>query len=298
MNNKMIDFLKGIPIGVANVVPGFSGGTMALILNIYERLINAFSNIFKSPIKTIKDIWALALGILLGIIIAIKLLVILIINFPIPTSMFFVGLIIGSIPNIFQKTRKFKINIKDVVVFFACATIVIVVAMLKEGKAIDVTFNFKTAIIVFFLSILASATMIIPGVSGSMILMAIGYYNFIWVDIVGSFVNALTTFDIKLILNSFLPVIPLGLGVVLGIVLISKIIQSLLRKCPETVYLSILGLLIASPFAIMIGLYKEYSEFLTNIRPISWVIGFITLAAGAYLVNYLSKYEQISKNNE
>lgn len=295
MKNKMIDLLKGIPIGLANVVPGFSGGTMALILNVYERLINAFSSFFKNPLKTIKELWALALGITLGIIIAIKLLFILIQNFPIPTSMFFVGLIIGSIPNIFHKTKKYKITLKDAAIFFVCVITVIVVAILKEGNAVDVTFNLKTAVVVFFLSILASATMVIPGVSGSMILLAIGYYNLIWIDIVGSFVNSLTSFDIKLILNSFISFIPFGLGIIIGVVLISKLIQFLLSKRSETVYLAILGLLIASPFAIMIGIYKEYSEMLINVSPISWVIGFLTLATGAYLVNYLSKYDNKNK---
>lgn len=67
----IFDFLKGICIGVANVIPGFSGGTMAVILNIYERVINGFSNFFKSPIKTLKDLWAVIIGLIVGIIIAI-----------------------------------------------------------------------------------------------------------------------------------------------------------------------------------------------------------------------------------
>ena len=71
MKNSILDFLKGICIGIANIIPGFSGGTMAVILNIYERFINGISNLFSHPLKTLKDIWAILLGIVVGVVISI-----------------------------------------------------------------------------------------------------------------------------------------------------------------------------------------------------------------------------------
>ena len=104
--NKLFDILKGFVIGIANVIPGFSGGTMAVILKIYDRLIEGLSDVLKHPLKVIKDLWAIVLGLALGIVFAIFAVVTLLNKFPLPTTLFFVGLIIGSIPSIFKETTK------------------------------------------------------------------------------------------------------------------------------------------------------------------------------------------------
>ena len=102
------EFFQGVAIGIANVIPGFSGGTMAIIFNVYERIINAFSDVLKHPIKVIKDVWSIALGLVAGIIIAIVGIVKLLELATIPTVMLFVGLIIGSIPFIYLSIKKYE----------------------------------------------------------------------------------------------------------------------------------------------------------------------------------------------
>jgi len=300
MRNKIIDFLKGIPIGISNVVPGFSGGTMAVILNIYERFINAFSDFFHQPLKVTKDVWALVLGIIFGILFAIKIITLLLENFPIPTTMYFVGLIIGSIPNILEKTnqkKKSKIKGLDVIIFFACVAAVITLSFLGEKNTNDFDFNFGTVIILFFIAIISSATMVIPGVSGSLILLIIGYYDIV-VDLVSSFTNALISLDFILVFSTALPVIPFFIGLVIGIVLISKLIKLLLRKYPQTVYYAILGLLFASPFAIIKDMSTVYSLQIAATSWLIWGIGLLTMVIGAFSVNYLSKFDKGETNEK
>ena len=125
MKNSILDFLKGICIGIANIIPGFSGGTMAVILNIYERFINGLSNLFSHPLKTLKDIWAILIGIVVGVVISIVAITKLLSLFPIPTVLFFVGLIIGSIPNLsFEYKHHGGIKIVDLIPFIVSFAII------------------------------------------------------------------------------------------------------------------------------------------------------------------------------
>ena len=260
MVKKLVtDFIKGIPIGAANVIPGFSGGTMAVILNVYERLIGALSDILRRRCARSRTCGAL-LGVIVGVIIAVKLIIFLLGNFPIPTTMFFVGLIIGAIPSIRAKAAEGKGKPADLIAFFACAIIVIVVSFLKGKTPSAVDYDFQTAIIIFFLSVIAAAAMVIPGVSGSMILLAFGYYDFIWEGLIGNFIAAFTTIDFPGMVNAGVMLLPFALGVIAGIIIIAKIIKAMLARYPRTVYHAIFGLLIASPFAIIYGMYREYGR--------------------------------------
>ena len=293
MVKKLVtDFIKGIPIGAANVIPGFSGGTLAVILNVYERLIGALSDILRRPLRALKDVWALFLGVIVGVIIAVKLIVFLLGNFPIPTTMFFVGLIIGAIPSIRAKAAEGKGKPADLIAFFACAIIVIVVSFLKGKTPSAVDYDFQTAIIIFFLSVIAAAAMVIPGVSGSMILLAFGYYDFIWEGLIGNFIAAFTTIDFPGMVNAGVMLLPFALGVIAGIIIIAKIIKAMLARYPRTVYHAIFGLLIASPFAIIYGMYREYGEAIKESGFWEWAVGVLAIIVSAYLVNYLTRFDE------
>ena len=121
----------------------------------------------------------------------------------------------------------------------------------KEGAAADLSFSLWSVIKLFAVGIIAAATMVIPGVSGSMMLLLMGYYNPI-VSAIKNFITALAAFDMAGILEGFGILIPMGLGVVAGIFLIAKIIEILFEKFPTQVYWAIIGLIVASPVAIFL----------------------------------------------
>ena len=130
--NYIKEFFQGVAIGIANVIPGFSGGTMAIIFNVYERIIGAFSDIFKHPIKVIKDVWAIAIGLVVGVIAAIVGIVKLLEVFTIPTIMFFVGLIIGSIPFIYLNVKKYnKPKYFDFIGLFVAVAILVILPFIQ-----------------------------------------------------------------------------------------------------------------------------------------------------------------------
>ena len=135
----LYDFLKGIFIGIANVIPGFSGGTMAVILKVYERLVNGLSKLFDSPIKALKEIWAILLGLIVGVIISVVSITKLLINFPIPTVLFFVGLIIGSIPSLYNKYKDNGKFSKIDIIYFIIAASIIVGLPLINTSALTIT---------------------------------------------------------------------------------------------------------------------------------------------------------------
>lgn len=278
----IIEIIKGMIIGVANVIPGLSGGTIAVSMGIYEKLIHTINNIFKTPLKCIKDMWTYIVGIGLGIIVAVFGITYLFEVSPIPTAMLFVGLVLGAIPTIGGKLDEKNISKRDIITFVIFLAIIVSVPFLESSVA---TINENTAaiyFIVFVLGIVAAATMVIPGVSGSMILMAFGYYEYIMATI-SSFIKAAVNFEFALAFEELSILAPFGIGVLIGIIAIAKLIEWLLEHHERTVYWGILGLLVASPFPIIINL---------DMSGINIVVTIISVAAcvvGAYSTMMLTR---------
>lgn len=300
--SKIIKFIKefcqGLAIGIANVIPGFSGGTMAIIFNVYERIIDAFSNVFKHPIKVIKDVWAIAIGLVAGVLLAIIGIVKLLEFAPIPTVMLFVGLIIGSIPFIYLSTKQHGRPKFYDYIGLIIALIFLVLLPFIQGNTIEaVTFNFWIVLIVFIMGIIAAATMIIPGVSGSLVLMIFGYYFFI-MSTLKEVIYSILSFDFANILQSIIIALSFGLGCVFGLVFISKLIKKLFEICPKTVYFIILGFLIASPFSIVYAVLQEYPNAIKSMGIWDYTISVLALALGTFLAGYFSMYEKKCANKE
>ena len=140
------------------------------------------------------------------------------------------------------------------------------------------------------MGIICSAAMIIPGVSGSLVLMAFGYYLFILEEL-GFLLDHFIAFDFSNISNSIIIIASFGIGAIIGLVFVSKLLSMLFKKYPRIIYAIILGLLIASPFAIIYSVVGEYNSQIIDASPISYIVGVIMLALGAlvaFLPNKLS----------
>lgn len=300
MKEKILDFFKGIAIGISNVIPGFSGGTMAVILKVYDKLIGAISNLFKTPIKVIKDVWTLAIGIIVGIAGAVLGVVKLLELFPIPVTFFFVGLIIGSIPSIFKNASKEKLKIRDIITAIVCASIIIILPFISSSKTVTTEVNAGIVILMIVLGAISAGAMIIPGISGSLVLMAFGYYTYLMGHL-DFFVDVIKTGSFSGSSGSILVCLGFGLGAVIGLVFVSKILELLLKKHTQTVYYGILGLLIASPFSIIYStlvLEEGYKDSVASSTWISWVIGLLLMAISAFLAGYMSLLDKKHKKNK
>lgn len=285
-----INILKGAAIGIANVIPGFSGGTMAVLLKIYDLFVYAFANIFNDFKNVVKKCWSLFFGILLGVLFAMVVIVKLLEVIPFITIMFFVGLILGSIPQIFAKTRKGKLKSRDIISFILSIVIIVGLPFINTANSTNVEFNIGLYLLMVVMGAICAGSMVIPGVSGSLVLMAFGYYVFLFA-IIEEYLKNIFNFSMDNYWNMFITIGSFAIGCVLGIVFISKLITKLTEKYPKTVYCTILGLLIASPFAIIYATMTS-EDYVVVFNTLTIIFSVISLLLGTGIVllgEYLSK---------
>lgn len=282
MKDAIKNILKGAVIGVANIIPGVSGGTMAVSMGIYDKLIHCVTHIIKEFKKSVMFLIPIGIGMVLSLVGLSFVIEAAFEHFPAQTNLLFIGLILGGLPAILKKVKGNTIRINHIipaVVFFG---LVVGLAALGsgEGSDADMTFNVLNVVKFFGVGVIASATMVIPGVSGSMILMLMGYYQPI-IETISTFVRALTAFDVPVLLQCCGILIPMGIGIVVGIVVIAKIIEIVFEKWPLVAYWAIIGLIVASPFAII--LMSEFGT-ITVITVLTSVVTFAVGFAGAKLL--------------
>ena len=262
-------------IGVANIIPGVSGGTMAVSMGIYDKIIHAATHLLSEFKKSMKVLIPILIGAALGLVVVARVIQIMFDKAPLQTNLLFVGLIVGGLPAMTKKVKGQSIRLPHImacVLFFAF--VVGLAAMGEtEGAAADMTFNAINVVKLFGVGIVASATMVIPGVSGSMILMIMGYYNPILKE-VNRFIDNLVSFNVPGLMDGCAVLVPFGIGVVVGIFAIAKLIEIIFTKFPYVAYWAIIGLIIASPFAILM------MNSLGTISVVTVLTGIVALAVG------------------
>ena len=278
MKEKISLFLKGFFIGIANIIPGVSGGTMAVSFGIYEKLIQIASNIFQNFKENLKFIFPIGLGVIASIILLSNVISSCLTDYPIATPLFFTGLILGGFPMIYKKIGKNIKKPKNIVSFLIVITFLLICSLfLKGGNNVTFTsLNIIDYVLLVTVGIIASATMIIPGISGSFVLMMLGYYKPI-LDTISAF------FHFENIVNNFIILSCFGVGVLLGIVLISKLIRRCLEKYFEQTYSMIIAFVTSSIVMIICPLFQIETSILEVI------IGLILLIIGAFVSYYLEK---------
>ena len=247
------NLLKGIVMGIANIIPGVSGGTMAVSMGIYDRMIHCVTHLFKEFKESMKFLIPIFLGIGIALVGLSFIIEPAFAYFPLQTNCLFIGLIVGGLPAVRQKVKGKGIKISYIVPFVLFFAVVVGMAAIgeKEGTAADLSFSVWSVIKLFAVGIIASATMVIPGVSGSMMMLLLGYYNPI-VAAIKNFVTALASFDMAGILEGCGILVPMGLGIVVGIFAIAKVIEIIFEKFPIQAFWAIIGLIVASPIAIFL----------------------------------------------
>ncbi len=273
------NFFKGMVVGVANIIPGVSGGTMMVSMGIYDKLIYCITHLFSKFKENLKFLLPIFIGAgvaLLGLSFVIEPAFE---YFPLPTNLLFIGLIFGGIPAILKRLKdengKIGIKFSYLVLFALFAALVVIMAIFKDATGTEAILgtDLWSLIKLFGVGIIASATMVIPGVSGSMMLLLLGYYNPI-IETINSFVKAVVAFDFAAIWSNTLILIPSGLGVVFGIFAIAKVIEIVLSKFPFHTFWAILGLVAASPVGIIIA------SGITSVSVLSVIASVVTFAIG------------------
>ena len=271
MKNKLIIALKGFVFGIANIIPGVSGGTIALTMGIYEDLISSISNIFKKFKNSMAILIPFFIGAVLSIVLLSKIINFTLTKYPTPTIIFFVGLILGGIPLLTKNVKGKKIKPRYIVLFLVTFIFILLLSFLGGvGKTVTITGSPLSYILLFIVGIIAAATMVIPGVSGSFVMMLLGYYGPIinCIDELTSFTN---------VISNILILLPLGIGIVLGIITIAKLLEYLFKRFKTETYYAIFGFIIASIIVLLVSI-KIPSSIIEII--ISIILLFIGIVCG------------------
>ena len=272
MKKSMILAVKGFFIGLANIIPGVSGGTMAISFGIYEELITIISNIFKDFKKNMKFLIPLVIGAGISIALLSNVITASLDTFKIATPLLFIGLIIGGFPTIYKKVNKKIVKPKNLIVFLITIIFMVVLYLgIKDIK--NITFTNMTIIdyiILFIVGVIAAITMVVPGISGSFVLMLIGYYEPI-VEVI----SELTKFNN--IITNLLILIPFSIGALIGIVTVAKLIKHCLKHFEEQTYSAIVAFVISSIFIIV------YPLLSTKCSLIELIVGLILMVIGSVI---------------
>lgn len=241
---------KGFFVGIALIIPGLSGGTLAVYLGIYEKLLHAIGHVFSEFKQSLEFLIPLFLGIAISVVSLARLLGYIINANSFVVLLFFIGLIFGGSLDIYRqakpKQEPFQLSsvITGIVSFSLIILLIIFGKLSNEVGASYINISISSMILLFFLGMAASMTMIVPGVSGSALLIVLGYYTAIVTNVVGNIL------DFSMIGYNLQVAIPFALGAVVGIILFSKIIEFALKWYKRQTYSAILGFIIGSIVAI------------------------------------------------
>ncbi|MBT1247285.1 MULTISPECIES: DUF368 domain-containing protein [unclassified Thermosipho (in: thermotogales)] len=236
----MRDFLLGILMGIANLLPGISGGTIAAISGRYDIILKAFSDLlsFKLKKNSLKTVVFLVFGIAISILLLSKILSKVFEKYPEYSYGLFSGLIIGGLFYLLKEVKVKKISNFSIITFSFASTYFILSFTQSVEKS-------NTNLFYLFIGgIIGAATMVLPGISGSSMLLILGIYKQV--------IDAISSLDFRIL-------IPFGLGVLLGLILIVKLLEILMEKFREKVISFLIGLTLAGTILIFPVTTKWFS---------------------------------------
>jgi len=283
MKNRFKDdlmlMIKGYIVGSSMSVPGVSGGTMAILLGIYDKLISSISNFLKDIKGNLLYLLKFGIGAGAGICSLSFLIKWMLEKFPLPVSAFFLGAVVGGIPALYKKTRESSLKITSGIYFLLGLIIVISIGFIPAGK-IDISSGSGLVhyLMLLFTGIVIALALVLPGISTSHMLLVLGMYD--------AMLEAITEFDIVYIGI-------LGIATLIGVFLITKPIEWLLNTFPHQTYCMIIGFVLGSTTEIIQD--KILPAIPENTDALWWIgFGLISIAAfvlGFMAIKYLSKYQ-------
>jgi putative membrane protein len=280
--------LKGLAIGTAAIIPGISGGTIAFMLGIYDQIIEAIVSLRRHTKKSLE----LLLPVGIGIVVAIGLLTypmgLALIYAPFPTVTLFAGFILGSLPQL-RKDLPVTLNVRAWFILVLPAIVAMLLGVFSVIGELDATsvltgdaFLPKLSLIV--VGFLGVSAFVVPGISGSMLLLSIGFYE----PILSSLRRLLDNlFDLNGLIPEVINFGLFGVGALVGFVVISVVMKWLLTHHRQEVNLAVFGFILGSLVAIfynyeMVPVYEQLDVFMV-------VLGVITLTLGGYISLELNK---------
>ncbi len=246
----IIDFIRGFFMALADSVPGVSGGTIAFLMGFFDKFINSLNYLMKGTkeerIKSIKFLAKIFVGWIVGMGLAVTILANLFDKEIYKMSSLFLGFIIAAIPvMIMEEKESVKGKYQNIIWAIIGAAAVILLSSLKMGSNLDlIHLNIGMLVYIFIAGMLAISAMVLPGISGSTILLSFGLY----IPVING-VKDFLHFDF----SSFALLFTLGLGILFGVATVLRLIKKLLDNHRSAIVYAIIGMMIGSLYAIVIG---------------------------------------------
>jgi putative membrane protein len=248
------------------LVPGVSGGTMAILLGIYDDVIHAVSTLTQNPKKNLLLLGKFLLGSLLGIGLFARLVGYLVETYPFPMLYFFLGAVAGGLPTLYKKAQIKKFNPLYLLYIVGGFVIVWLISLLpKDLVNLGAAINWATAIWLIIAGVIVAVALVLPGISASYMLLMLGLYQ-VTIDAIKNF--------------NFLLLLPLAIGVIGGTLATTRVLENAMNNHTRATYLLIIGFVLASVLEIFPGFPAGWN----------WLICPLTLAAGFFFISLMSKY--------
>lgn len=264
--NRFEIIYKGMLIGSTMLIPGVSGGSMAIILGIYDRLVGTVSSFTQNVKENLMFLLMFAVSAGIGMFLLAKPILVLWEMYPKAMGFFFVGAVAGGIPAIYKEAGIEKIKWRYVAYVLLGLLIVAAMSLAGTGEVSGVAGGQLSAGYLFFTGILIAAALVLPGISVSFLLLFMGLYN--------ELMRAISELDILFLF-------PMGFGILLGVVLVTKALETAMKKYPKITYLTILGFVIGSLIEVFPGMPIGYE----------WIWCASVAASGFYCIVTLSGAE-------
>lgn len=285
---KVKDFIintaKGGAIGLAMIIPGVSGGTLAVLLGVYDRIIDSVGNLFKKFKESFLFLLPVALGAVLAFAALYFPLKYALKYAPFPTILLFAGFMLGSLPDLVKKSEKNGYRKFDAIGLVLACFFVVGICFIPNLGDVNLSADMQAwqYFLLLFMGMLASCALVVPGVSGSMLMLIFGYYQ----PLLGCISGLRTSFG-----HSLLVLATFAVGLVIGFFTIAKLMQFLLKRFRRTTYWCIAGFVIGSIPAVIITFFHEYAyDFATYLAPWQIAVGVICFIAGAVATFFLARY--------
>ena len=290
----LVSIIVGFSIGLSVIVPGISGSSIAIILKVYEKMMYAFSNLFKKFRLCFIFLLPIGVGVVIGFALGFILVKLLLSAFPFITICFFVGLMIGTYPILFKEIRGEKINTNRKILFAMGILIPLAITAISlfsyaDNSLADIGFGHYVLFVI--IGVLISLTQIIPGLSATVLLMIFGYYTALLEGVGGELFS-----NVRLLLVY----VSLIIGFVIGILLFSKAISKLLEARRKPFFFAICGLSVGSVFAVFLGneCVEIYNGWITNVLIRDIIVGVVALAIGFTGTFLLYIWDRKKQKNE
>ena len=308
--NWIKSFLAGAAMGIASAIPGVSGGTIAVIVGVYQKLIDAINNLFKKFINSFLTLLPIGLGVLCAMIPCLLLFDIALEGFVFGIVSLFAGFIIGSFKDITKEVSDKKPEVIHIIICVITCLIAIGLGVLSSltGDSLDISGQFANPkwwlyLVLIPVGVLAAISLVIPGISGSMLLLVLGFYKPI-IGLVSDLLKNILDGNLSTIWQSLGLLGCFGLGVVIGFFTVAKLMSFLLAKHRRITFYGIIGFIIGSTIALycnyeIVEYYQMWASGKQGFLPM-WaeiVVGVILLIVGTISTLLIGHFSKKQKEN-